>query len=324
MQFQCQSVAHAADGDLPRRARAQHDACVTGGDALGQHLAGVVDDVEHGLDELLAVAADLGDGDVVVAHHRQPARELRQHERTHVLAHLVDVHRAHAARVPVRLEQPVHQRLQAVGLVDDDARVLGELARVDLHGQQLRRAADAAQRVLDLVREVAHELLVGGSLPAHALLAALALLLLELHHLHHHLPRHVGLAHHDMHGQRLGLRQRGAPEVAVEAADGHLVGGHRAQRLAQRGGVHEPVEQARAQQLPARLPHHGLEHGVDGQAAAVGLRQRHHGAQQVEGGEARRGGLLAHGPSLPISRRSAATSASLRWMAARISPTRSR
>jgi hypothetical protein len=48
---------------------------------------------------------------------------------------------------------------------------------VDLHRQQLRRAADAAQRVLDLVRQVADQLLVGLRLVDQALFAVLARLL---------------------------------------------------------------------------------------------------------------------------------------------------
>ena len=54
------------------------------------------------------------------------------------------------------------------------------VARLDLHLEQLRRAADAAERVLDLVREVADQLLVGLRLAERALLAVLARLLLDL------------------------------------------------------------------------------------------------------------------------------------------------
>jgi hypothetical protein len=75
-------------------------------------------------------------------------------------------------RPAVRRQQAVHQRLQAVGLVDDD---LGVFVRslLDLHLQQLRRATDAAQRVLDLVRQVADQLLVGLRLVDQALFAVL-------------------------------------------------------------------------------------------------------------------------------------------------------
>jgi hypothetical protein len=63
--------------------------------------------------------------------------------------------------------------------VDDDLGVLGQLGRVHLHLQQLRRATDAAQRVLDLVGQVADQLLVGLRLVDQALLAVLARLRLQ-------------------------------------------------------------------------------------------------------------------------------------------------
>jgi hypothetical protein len=64
------------------------------------------------------------------------------------------------ARQPVRRQQPVDQRLQPVGLADDHLRVLDQVRRVELALEQLRRAADAAERVLDLVREAADQLAV--------------------------------------------------------------------------------------------------------------------------------------------------------------------
>ena len=64
-------------------------------------------------------------------------------------------------RQPVRRQQPVDQRLQPVGLADDHLRVFDQLRPVELALEQLRRAADAAQRILDLVREAADQLAVG-------------------------------------------------------------------------------------------------------------------------------------------------------------------
>jgi hypothetical protein len=52
----------------------------------------VARDVQHGLDELLAVAAKLGNRGVVVAHHAQAARMLGADERMHAFADLMDVH----------------------------------------------------------------------------------------------------------------------------------------------------------------------------------------------------------------------------------------
>ena len=98
----------------------------------------------------------------------------------------MDVDVGHHLRAPVRREQAVHQRLQAVGLVDDDLRVFGELTAGHFHGQQLRCTADAAQRVLDLVRQVAHQLLVGLRQAVRALFAVEADLLLDLDQLDQH------------------------------------------------------------------------------------------------------------------------------------------
>ena len=83
-------------------------------------------------------------------------------------------------RLAVRRQQAIDQRLQAIGLVDDDLRVLGQRARLDVHLEQLRRAANAAERVLDLVREIADQLLGGLCLLERTLLAFLARLLLDL------------------------------------------------------------------------------------------------------------------------------------------------
>ena len=97
-------------------------------------------------------------------------RELRLHDAFHAHEDLVDV-RAPVRRQPVRREQPVDERLQAVGLADDHLRVLDERRPVELALEELRRAADAAQRILDLVREAADQLAVRLLLLEQALLA---------------------------------------------------------------------------------------------------------------------------------------------------------
>ena len=61
--------------------------------------------------------------------------------------------------------------LQAIGLLHDHLRVFVQRRTLELAVEQLRRAADAAQRILDLVREVADELPVRLALIEHALLA---------------------------------------------------------------------------------------------------------------------------------------------------------
>ena len=78
----------------------------------------------------------------------------------HALADLVRIELADDARMVVRLEQPVDQRLQAIGLVDDDPGVLALVRGSEFRFQQLGRAANAAQGILDLVREVAQQLAI--------------------------------------------------------------------------------------------------------------------------------------------------------------------
>ena len=74
-------------------------------------------------------------------------------------------------RQPVRRQQAVDERLQPVGLADDHLRVFDELRPVELALEQLRGAADAAERILDLVREAADQLAVRLLLLEQALLA---------------------------------------------------------------------------------------------------------------------------------------------------------
>ena len=213
-------------------------------------------------------------------------------------------------------------------------------ARVQLHLQQLRRAADAAQRVLDLVRQVAHQFLVGLRQAERALLAVLARLLLDLDDLQQHPVRGVHLADADAHQQRLGRAQRRALQLRLEAAAGDLVALQRQQRLAHRQRVDEPVEHVAAQQRAARHGHRVLERGVGQQAMAVAARDGDHRRQLVEGVVLRRRDVGVHRPhlraaaaggrpadqggSLASSRLIAAMSLSLRAMPLFSSATRSR
>ncbi|OQC07099.1 MAG: hypothetical protein BWX79_01947 [Alphaproteobacteria bacterium ADurb.Bin100] len=78
MQFQCQAIALLAKGDLAQDAGSENDLRITGGDALAENLRRVVGEVEHRLDQLLAVATELRDRRVVVAHHLQALGKLGQ------------------------------------------------------------------------------------------------------------------------------------------------------------------------------------------------------------------------------------------------------
>ncbi len=80
----------------------------------------------------------------------------------------------------MRREHAVHERLQAVGLLHDHLRELAQVRVRKLALEELRGAADAAQGVLDLVREVADQLPVGLLLLEELRLAGDAHLLVEL------------------------------------------------------------------------------------------------------------------------------------------------
>ncbi len=72
----------------------------------------------------------------------------------------------------MRGEEPVHQGLQAVGLLDDHAGVFAQAGPVELALKELGRAAQSSEGVLDFVGEVADQLPVRAVL-AQALLFAL-------------------------------------------------------------------------------------------------------------------------------------------------------
>src|SRR5512132_4322630 len=60
----------------------------------------------------------------------------------------------------MRRQEPVDKRLQPVRLADDHLRVFDQGRPIQLALEELRGAADAAERILDLVRETANELTV--------------------------------------------------------------------------------------------------------------------------------------------------------------------
>ena len=162
--------------------------------------------------------------------------------------------------------------------------------RVDLHLQQLRRAADAAQRVLDLVRQVADQLLVGLRLVERALLAVLPGLLLDLEHLDQH--------------RRLGADRRSGLTITCTGRLGAAPRRLRCSWASKRpvaislrataisvsrscAGVGEPVEQAGALQRAARHADHVFERRVGEQQRPSGATTATMRGQQVEGLEAR-------------------------------------
>ncbi len=167
--------------------------------------------VEHGLDQLLLVAPEFGQRQIVIAHDFQAVREFGQDQATHTLEHFVDVHVADDLRTAMRCQQAIDQRLQAIGFLDDHLRVFAQVLQAlprQFKLQQLRRAADATERILDLVRQIADQLLVGLRLVEDALFA----IELDLLHILAQLDQHriVRIVNHGQHHVQV---QRTAPDA---------------------------------------------------------------------------------------------------------------
>ena len=69
----------------------------------------------------------------------------------------MDIHRPRLHR-PVRRQKPLHQILQPIGFLDDDLRIFAQARVVQFVFEQLRRAADAAERILDFMSQIADQL----------------------------------------------------------------------------------------------------------------------------------------------------------------------
>ena len=79
----------------------------------------------------------------------------------------------------MRRQEPRHQCLQAIGFLHDHLRVFVQGRVFEFAVEQLRGAAYAAQRILDFVREIAHQFAVGLGLIKHAFLTGNLKLLLD-------------------------------------------------------------------------------------------------------------------------------------------------
>ena len=103
-------------------------------------------------------AVDLGirQARVVVALDQHAGARFAAQQPVHVLAELVHVDQRLLRRAR-RAEHGVDQRGEPVGFADDDAGVFAQVL-VQLALEQLRRAAQAAERILDLVRELPNHL----------------------------------------------------------------------------------------------------------------------------------------------------------------------
>ena len=146
-------MASLADGELAVGARAQGNLAarlVLGG------LERVAQDVQQGLNQLRAIAEDVGQAGVVVAPQQQAIAHLGEYQLQHMLDHLVNIQRGQGGLF-IRAEQAVDQAAQAIGLLDNDAGVLAQRPLGQFPLQQLRRAADTAKGIFDFVGQAAHD-----------------------------------------------------------------------------------------------------------------------------------------------------------------------
>ena len=113
----------------------------------------VLDQVEEHLDELVAIGEHRRQRRIVILDEADVPREARLGEPPHVIEHHVDVDGLALDRAFVAEHlHAVDQLDDAIGLVADQPRQRA-IVVVDGLLEQLRRAADARQRILDLVGE---------------------------------------------------------------------------------------------------------------------------------------------------------------------------
>ena len=122
-------------------------------DALLRHrLGGVLDQVQHHLNQLIAIGPDRRQRRIIEFLKADMRGEPGLSQLSHMLQDTVDVHRGAGDRLFAERLHPVHQIADAVGLVADQFRQF-TVGRTDTGFQQLRRAADARQRVFHLMRQ---------------------------------------------------------------------------------------------------------------------------------------------------------------------------
>ncbi|MCY1415738.1 hypothetical protein D9M71_312310 [compost metagenome] len=149
-----------ADGELAHGAGAQADTPQAQFVLAADGLHRIAHDVQHGLNHLFAIDQDVGDAWIVVAHQGDAALAFSLHQMADTLKHFMDI--AHGQRRQfVGAEHAIHQITQAVGFFDDDVGVVAQALFRQFPGQQLCRAANPAQGVLDFMGKAAHQHLAG-------------------------------------------------------------------------------------------------------------------------------------------------------------------
>ena len=184
----------------------------------------------------------------------------------------------------MRLQQAVDQRLKPVGLLDDHLRVLAQLALIEFELQQLRCAANPAQRVLDLMRQIADELLVHQRLVDDPLFALVFELLLVLDQLDdHEIGRCLGRRHDSVRVQRL---LRGALEHQIEARRLEVIGNELHHRRRQHLAVREDIVPRHLRERATRERQQRLGRRIgENDTQRMLLQHQQHGRQRFKTGQ---------------------------------------
>src|SRR5580658_6293979 len=150
-QRQVDAAVAAGDGQT-------HAVAVGGGDldlaALRRHgLGGVLDEIQEQLNQQVAVAVHRRQRGIVILDEAHMAGEARLRDEAHAVQHFVDVGAAALDRPLVGEHlHAVDEGADAIALVADEPRQLA-VAGAGILLQELRRAADAGERVLHLMRQ---------------------------------------------------------------------------------------------------------------------------------------------------------------------------
>ena len=198
--------------------------------------------------QLFRVGFEFGQADVEVRADCDLG-ELGLHHAGDPCQQFMDVGSAIAGQT-MRSEQAVDQRLQPVRLADDHLGVFDEGRAIELAFEQLRGPADAAQRVLDLVRETPNQLPVRLLLLEQTLLAGDLELLVDVPKFEQQ-GRVTRLDHRDGAGQ---VQARLAVDAELELLLGvrRAAGERFVDRLKQRGRLAEDRPGRVAEQLAPR------------------------------------------------------------------------
>src|SRR5262245_17924563 len=146
-----EAMARGADAHIRQRTCPERDAPTT----VAERLHGIARHVEQRLDDLISIQQRARQARVVIAIDDHFRARFRTQQVEHVLAELVHVDRS-LDRRPARTRHGIDERGEPIGFRDDDAGVLVQRLALQLLLQQLRRSAQSAERVFDLVRELAN------------------------------------------------------------------------------------------------------------------------------------------------------------------------